>query len=105
MNFSNPDFHIQVWLTCASLRSAAFVNGQRQGRTSEKPFKMGDSITKEMQKDQFIPELNVVSELELSARTLREAEAEARQSSSSSDEQKQFIDKKMVDLGMTRYTC
>lgn len=63
---------------------------------------MGDSIAKEMDRNQTVPELSVQAELELSAKTLREVEAEVALSSLSSKEQKKIVDKKMMDLGMTR---
>lgn len=81
--------------------STAFVNGQRKGRTPEKPFKMGDSIAREMSEDR-IPELNVASELALCAKTMEEAVADISQASSSAEEQQQAVDKKMKELGMTR---
>jgi len=80
---------------------AAFVNGQRQGHTPEKPFKMGDSIAREMSEDR-IPELNVASELALCAKTMEEAFADNSRTSLSAEEQQQVVDKKMKELGMTR---
>lgn len=81
---------------------SAFVNGQRQGDTPEKLFKMGDSIAREMSNDS-IPDLNVASELELCARTLKEVVAEMSQTSFPAEEQQQVLDKKMKELGMARY--
>ncbi|KAH7554239.1 hypothetical protein JRO89_XS12G0140500 [Xanthoceras sorbifolium] len=48
----------------------AYVNGQRQGRISEKPFSMGDSIAREnfissKTSSTFIPTLDVENEIEL----------------------------------------
>lgn len=80
---------------------AAFVNGQRRGDTPEKPFRMGDSIAKEMSED-CIPDLHVASELALCAKTLQEVVAEVSRTSVSASEQQLIVDKKMKELGMTR---
>ena len=87
-------------IQCSS--SSAFVNGQRQGHTPEKLFKMGDSIAREISKDS-IPELNVAFEIELSAKTLKEVVAEISQRSLSAEEKQQVLEKRMKELGMARY--
>ncbi|KAM7261594.1 hypothetical protein ACFE04_020671 [Oxalis oulophora] len=45
--------------------STAYVNGQRQGRVMEKPFSIGDSIASENVTEDFLPMLDVQSEIEL----------------------------------------
>lgn len=81
------------------------MNGQRKGRTPEKPFQMGDSIAKEMQGNKLVPDLSVGNELKLSAKILQEAEASFGLSTSSKDDpaHKLFVDKQMMELGMARY--
>ena len=63
---------------------------------------MGDSIAREMSEDS-IPELDVASEMELCANTMKNLVAEMRQDSIPGGEQRQILDKKMKELGMAMY--
>nr|XP_024380705.1 fatty acyl-CoA reductase 2-like [Physcomitrium patens]PNR50630.1 hypothetical protein PHYPA_009816 [Physcomitrium patens] len=106
VNTQGPRRIIEFARGCPNLQlflhvSTAFVNGQRRGDTPEKPFRMGDSIAKEMSED-CIPDLHVASELALCAKTLQEVVAEVSRTSVSASEQQLIVDKKMKELGMTR---
>ncbi|KAG0622426.1 hypothetical protein M758_3G096500 [Ceratodon purpureus] len=98
LDFANGCPNLQLFLHV----STAFVNGQRQGHTPEKLFKMGDSIAREMSKDGNVPELDVASEMELCANTLKKVAAEMDQTSIPFEEQQQILEKKMKELGMAR---
>lgn len=63
---------------------------------------MGDSIAREMS-DERVPDLDVATELALCEKTLEEVVADMSQSSLSAEERQQAVDKKMKELGMSRF--
>lgn len=73
---------------------AAYVNGQRQGRIMERPFRIGESITKENlvngNPPNSRPNLDVEAELNLAYR-------------SAEDFEENKVAQKMKELGLERY--
>jgi len=81
----------------------AYVNGQRPGQALEKPFQIGQSITKE--KAEFIPPLNIQAEFHLANKVRESLEIEFSNFQNCNkglvDSQKK-ISQRMKDLGMER---
>lgn len=71
----------------------AYVNGQRQGRIMEKPFSIGESISREnlFSSETCLPFLNVENEIQLSL-TCKEA----------FDQNTSTVHQKMKELGLER---
>lgn len=70
------------------------------GPTPEKPFRMGDSITKDLTGSSWLPGVQVGEELSLIERTKREAEEEAQ--NLPAEKAEALLERKMVELGMRR---
>ena len=76
-----------------TFETAAYVNGQRQGKIMEKPFRIGESITKETVVNGNLPSamplLDVEGELDLAFK-------------SAGDFEENKVAQKMKELGLER---
>eukprot|EP00253_Pinus_taeda_P000855 PITA_00855 len=89
--------------------STAYVNGQRQGRVAEKPFQMGDSITREKAQlalHESPPILDIEGEFDLAKKTLEALENETSNLHKSNGQRsldgEKHVTQAMKALGMER---
>jgi hypothetical protein len=83
------DFEFHVW-------QSAYVNGQRQGVVLEKPFRLGDTIAKELGSPDSSQHKNTMLDIEAEIKLAFDHRRHGDDSASFSEE--------MKELGLERYT-
>jgi len=81
--------------------STAFVNGEREGRTSERPFEWNRSIAAEQGRPDA-PELDVFAEIELARTSAERFAADAARQGLAGAEAEAWVGKRLSELGMER---
>ena len=81
--------------------STAFVNGEREGRTSERPFEWNRSIAAEQGRPDA-PELDVFAEIELAQTSAERFAADAARQGLAGAEAEAWVGKRLSELGMER---
>jgi len=81
--------------------STAFVNGEREGRTSERPFEWNRSIAQEQGRPNA-PELDVHAEIELARTSAERYAADAARQGLAGVEAEAWVGKRLSELGMER---